>query len=520
MADYDDDDDRDLDETEEDEFDDEADDDEVEDADEDSALEDEDEPEEKPRRKPKVTTLTLVLIFLNLLAGGGFVFLLLMNYEKRQAFTFAALAHEAHLVGAGLDEDRKGATAATVTLPKPRLSSDELRAALSSRGGTPGSEPLAAVEKGLPYHVHQAELRPEARRELFSDVGEPVASIEEELLRLKSKIVGDIEDVGKQMVAKYKDDAAKRGKAALLLLPLCFDTFQIEKLNTRIARSQGAQLDALLADAAQRRIIADILNPVEVVRPGDPDKLFIEKVCDPEVITLEQLRDKLTGRLQNAASGKHDGEYFLGEKWEGQPRFTVEKREAAAFLLTSIGYARKHLDPSAKFDEQLLYPRGLDRAQRICGVYSFTLAAEQLAEAFAKLQDRVQRALTVDREGYEISVNNQLKRSEGFIDQHADAVRRIQDLRLVIRKAEHQLEDLKDQAGKAKKLYEERLAHLKDVQDRILKARASTATLAGELDKLQKELFQAELKLAEAGNINARLERQIRQLSSGKGFAP
>jgi hypothetical protein len=199
---------------------------------------------------------------------------------------------------------------------------------------------------------------------------------------------------------------------------------------------------------------------------------------------------------------------------------TAEKRQNAAFLLVSIAFARKHLDPGAKLDDQLLVPNGLLRAQRIVGLYDFTAAAQQLAQAFASLNERVVRALAVEREGFQVEVNNQLKRSEGFVDKQALEVSRIRDEQLNIRKAEERIKDLESQLARTKKLYEERVAHVKDLGDRIAKARVQTQKDAEDLRAMQRQLFEAHKKLADAAEINLRLERQVRELSTSKRNEP
>jgi hypothetical protein len=487
--------------------------------DDDGASDDDEEAEEepaKPVRKAKITGLTLTLIILNVLGAIGFLFLLMLDYERRQRFTHAGIQLEADVVGAGTIEDRKGATAGTSTLPVPRyMSGAELSSAV------PGGPTVSGWEGGFDFLLYGDAVSDEVRKKLMSEAGEPVLTIEEEMQRLKTSLPAKIEEAARSIFDSAKGDADKRAKARFLLLPICFDTFQVDKLDKRIDAAQGAELDALLLDAGQRRIIADILNPVEIYRPGDIEskKPFIEKVGDLDVMTLEDVKNALTRRLDAAAKDKHDGETFFGQKWEGQPRWTVEKRQNAAFLLVSIAYARNPMsvNPKTPFEEQLLIPGAVKRAERVAGLYNFTTACSNYIAALEKLQDRVQTALLADREGFTVKVDNLDRQTDGFVDRYADAIQNIRDVQLNTRRAEERRKDLTQQKDKANKLYVERLAHVKDVEASIQKARAITAKDAEGLRKLQDELFEAQKVLADAAAINEQLLREIQMLNASHG---
>jgi hypothetical protein len=490
--------------------------------DDDGASDDEDEAEEeepaKPVKKAKITGLTLTLIILNVLGSIGFLVLLLMNYERRQGFTHAGIEHEATVAGVGTEEDQKGVTAGTSTLPVPRsMSADELSNAV------PGGDRVAAWEGGFDFLLYGDAVSPEVRKKIMSDAGEPVLTIEEEMRRLKTALPAKIEETAKSILDSAKGDADKRTKISALLLPICFDVYQVDKLDKRVQAAQGAQLDALLMDVGQRRIIADILNPVEIYRPGDIEskKPFIEKVADLDLMKLEDVKDALTRRLDAAAKDKYDGETFLGKQWDNQPRWTIEKRQNAAFLLVSVAYARNPMpEPKASFEEKLLIQNARKRAERIAGLYDYTAACANYIDALETLQDRVQTALLVDRDGFSIKIKGQDRQSQGFVDRHADAIQDIQDIKLNIRRATERLGDLTKQRDDANKLYKERLAHVKNVEARIVKARSQTAQDAQKLRKLQDELFEAQKVLADAAAINQQLLEQIDMLTRTPEQAP
>jgi hypothetical protein len=480
--------------------------------------------EVKPQPKPKITGLTLTLCILNVAAALGFVVLLILDYGKRQAHTYAAWQNEAVIIGFGVSEDRNGVTAGVETMLRQKLSPEALKAAYTSRGGSSVSEPFAPVEDGLRYQLYMGESSPDQLKELMKDLGNPVGNIEEEMARIKGGLFTQIESVASQLADSMAkaDETAKKAKVAMLLYPLCFNPMQVEKLERKIKDTKPNAVPALLEDAIQRRILADILLPVEMFRPGNPDNkdtAILEKATDKDEVPLDKLRDLMKRRLDEAKDAKYDGSVHYGPDWNQVPRWTIEKRQNAAFLLVSLAYARNHL-PGKKDDDQLLDPKGLERAQRISGLFDFTQACVNYNTAVGKLEQRVIDAIALDRDGFYVQAGADAKRSDGFADRHAAAIQQIRLVQLQIRQAQERVKDLQEQIDRAKKLVEDRTAQKTETEDRINQERKITAKRAEELRVLQQQLYRALAELADAADINARLEADIRRLSGVKGSEP
>jgi hypothetical protein len=479
--------------------------------------------EVKPQPKPKITGLTLTLCILNVLAALGFVVLLILDYGKRQANTYAAYQNEVQLAGVGLKEERDGITAGVETFPRQKLTPEALKAAYSSRGGVSVSEPFAPVEDGLRYQLYAGESSPDQLKELMKDLGNPVGNIEDEMARIKGGLFTQIEGVAKDLASSMEkaDVAAKKAKIAVLLYPLCFNPMQVDKLERKIKDAKDINMvTALLEDAIQRRILADILLPVEMYRPGDPkETAILEKAADKDEVPLDKLQQLMKDRLDEAVAAKYDGKVHYGPEWSQVPRWTIEKRQNAAFLLVSLAYARNHL-PGKKDDDQLLDPKGLERAQRISGLFDFTQACVNYNTAVGKLEQRVIDAIALDREGFYVQAGAEAKRSDGFADRHAAAIQQIRLVQLQIRQAQERVKDLQEQIDRAKKLVEDRTAQKTETEDRINQERKITAKRAEELRVLQQQLYRALAELADAADINARLEADIRRRSGVKGSEP
>lgn len=486
--------------------------------------------EEPPPKKAKVTGLTLTLCILNVLAALGFVFMLLLDYDKRQGHTFAAAQNEAQLVGVGTKEDHQGPTAALEAMPRQKLSDQVLKEAFRGRGGASVSELFSSVEDGLRFQLYAREWGPALLKEMMADLPEPVGSIEEEMTRLKSRLPNDIKAVADQLQTSLAKAtlADKQKKLGMLLYPLCVNPKQVMELEKKIKGAQGPELDKLLAEAVERRILADILLPMELFRASDPNKKIDEKAgvlryhsvlenaAEAPIDELWKLLDK---RLDAAASDKHDGSVHFGEEWNGKQRWTIEKRQNAAFLLVSLAYARKHLNPNAKDeDELLLYPKGLVRAARLSGLYDFTTACHAYNEAVRRLHKRALAALALDREGFDIvDKNKQIRRSESFAEKHAALQFQIRAVQLQIRQAKERIADLQQQNERGSQLVKDRDALRAEIEKRTREERAKTAKLAAELRVLQSQLHEANLKLADAAENNAKLEERLRILSGAKG---
>ncbi len=83
--------------------------------------------------KAKTSILTVVLIFLNIAAALGFTFLLVMDYTKRQAWSYAVFKHDLGLMGLPLEEEERGPSASRVTMQRLNLSDADLKKAFSER---------------------------------------------------------------------------------------------------------------------------------------------------------------------------------------------------------------------------------------------------------------------------------------------------------------------------------------------------------------------------------------------------
>ena len=498
--------------------------DEAEDKGADSAEDSEDrEPEEEEEERPRGrnTGLTLALCFLNVAAALAFMFLLVMVFQKRQDWSYAVFMHDLHIMGLPLKEEEEGHSASRAVLPRQKLNSDQIKAVFSLRGGK-GTGEFWAVDEAFPHPIRAKHLTPEILKDYFGGLGDVVATLEEEITRLKDKVPKDIEKAAQETATAYKgkDEKTRRQLAAKMLYPLTYDIYQVEKVDRKIKAAKGLELDALLEDAIQRRMLVDILAPCEIFRPGEAKADFLERIADLDTFKLDQLKKRLQKRFDVAIADKFDGSVHQGPDWDTESRHTMEKRQTIGFLLVALAHVQKP-DPNQPDKLVPLYPDGtagaptLARAQTVLGLYEFAAAAQNLPLAWERLEERVLEAIHIDRQGFDITVKDkdgkdQIVRNQAFIDKHDAEIMRIKELIIEVKKADDRLKDLQDQNKNAKKIFEDRAQHLKEMTKKLIAARTETAKQVAELRELQRQLYQAQTELRDAAERNFRLEEQIR----------
>src|SRR5438093_823964 len=144
--------------------------------------------------------------FLTVAAAVGFVFLLTMDYRRRADWSHAIFMHDLKAVGLPLREEQtEGTSASRLALPRQRLDATMIKEAYSKRGGKSVSEPFQSVQESFQYRITADHLTPEVLREHFQGAGEPVKTLEDEVDRLKSKLLGDIAEAAKNLAERAKN---------------------------------------------------------------------------------------------------------------------------------------------------------------------------------------------------------------------------------------------------------------------------------------------------------------------------
>ncbi len=488
-----------------------------------------DEPAAKPKPKGKNTTLTLVLCGFNVAAALAFIVLLLLDYNKRHEWTYAAFMNELFIQGLPLQSEEIGISASRVSGARQKLSTKQISDVLSQRGGKGSGEAFWVVDEPFSNSITPQALTPVVLKDYFGNLGTPVSTLEEEVKRLKEKVLADIANAARGAAGALKDDDAKRKFASRVLLSLAYDVHQVEALDKKIKAAKGKALDDLIEDACQRRMLVDILAPCEIFRPGAVSAPLQNKVADLDKFKLDELQNLLRKRFDVAIADKFDGDVHLSKDWDAEKRLTTEKRATIGFLLLTIATLQKP-EADAKQPDNInyvaLYPDGsgagtpnMLRAQTVLGLYEFAAAAQNLPVAWDVLEKRMAQAIQVDREGYTFVYTdkggkfkdsaNKPARNDAFIDKHATEIQALRDVVLEIRKAENTLAALKVQNATAQKIYEFRAEQLKELTARLQGARTVTKAKVAELNELQKQLFQAQQVLAGAQDRNLSLEKAI-----------
>jgi hypothetical protein len=478
----------------------------------DDVADDDDAPDDDAPR-PKTPMLTIVLAFFNVAAALAFAYLLMMDYQVRQAWSYAGLQHDLKIQGLPTLDDEKGdgASAGLLAQTRPRLSSEMLKEAFKARGGNvPGGGEFQAIEQALRSSIRVEQLSEEILKDHFGDLGQPVATQEAEIDRLKEAFPKAVFDAGQEYATSKKADAEKRDALGKILLPLCTNIVQLRATSKKVMEAPAADLDKMLTDAVRRKLYRDFLAPVELFRPGELAGFTVNKTGDLDTLPLANLEDRVKLRLDAAKSEKHLGKVYLGEAYENKDRWSVDKRQQIAFTLVDVANVRKP-------DGTLLFPKGMDRAQAISGLADFVIACQEFAKTFPKLEKQAIEAIHVDREGYDITYKGNPDRTLGFAGLQDVEIQRIRNLTIQSKQDEERLKTLEAQLEQAKKTYADRAVFLEDAVKKLLAAREKTGKQAEELREFQRQLFQAQLELSEAAEKNFALEAQLRAAEGLKG---
>src|SRR5262249_43805910 len=238
----------------------------------DDDLDADDLPEEETP-PPRTSMLTIILCFLNVAAAAGFLFLLLTDYRRRAEWSHAIFMHDLTIVGLPLKEElAEGTSISRIALPKQRLDPAQVKEAASRRGAKSVSEPYQNLTEAFQYKILPQHLTPEVLKEHFKSAGAPVKTLEEEVERVKGKVLDDIAEAAKSFAEKAKSEKKQLERVARILLSLARSTDQVELLEKRLEKATREQLDKLLADAAERRMLVDILAPLEMLRASNVDR--------------------------------------------------------------------------------------------------------------------------------------------------------------------------------------------------------------------------------------------------------
>jgi hypothetical protein len=479
-------------------------------ADQDDADLPQEEAEEPQVRGPSLFTMSLIL--LNILAALGFAYLLVLDHDRRVTWSYGVFRHDLSLLGLPLEEEENHEGASSATRPPQRIDPDQLKKAFSKRRGTlSGSDKYQPVHEVVGLRVKPSQLTPAVLKDVFG--GEPkVKTLQEEVDRVEKELLAKVEEAAKEALQTAKDDDAKRTKLGELLLPLATATWQIDLIDKLIAKqttnTKSEELDQMVGEAAQRRMLVDLLRLLEEHRPTVPAdesenqkklaaerRALLDASADPSAVTLKQLQDQLKERFEEARNG---GPGKLGKE-------TYSKRENIAYLLYAISQMRKPANPA-----DFLFPKGAERVQTVVGLYEFILAADALTRALVTAQERVLAAIAADRAGYPIQGTTRLEVVPGYVGRHQDLVKRIIDLVGVVSEEKARLVRLKEEEAKSKSQFELRTKDHDGVVEQLIKARHETALQVAELRRLEQQLFQAQVDLADAARTNEQLERDIR----------
>jgi hypothetical protein len=479
----------------------------VEAAEEEEKEEEKEEKEEKPRSM--VTLVTMVLTVFNILAACAFAFLLLMDNQKRQAWEYASLVHDLILWGVPLEEQDSKSTNSDVLHPPIILSQEQIAAEHKARK-TPVQIPakdFRDVNEVLKSSIKPSKLNKQLLKDLFQSEDQPVSSLEMEVDRVRKKLLDDIKKAAMASAkgAEKLDEKEHRELLKRILLPLAYNASQIEAEAKRIATADAGKLKEMHEDAVQRSMLFELLDVMQMYRHWDVQEPIITEIVGDAPIELGKLK-KLTeeriGDLLNERS-----KFLNNEK-----RASYEKRDNIAFFLVAV--ANLHVPPDHK---ELLYPRKLDntkkidpsRAEIVLGLVDYVNATNVLASIYQRLDDQARKRTDSALSGAGITMEGKTGYVPGYKSSLQKKQDALTDMAANIDELKKRIKNLEGQLESTKQLFEDDKKLSETMKSKLLAEKKITAKLVADLKKLETQLFQAQLDLADILEVNQGLEQKI-----------
>lgn len=471
----------------------------------------EEEEEEKPRAM--VTMLTMVLAVLNILAACAFAFLMLMDFQKRQAWEYANLQHELALHGVLLEADSKEPTAAEQLRPPVKLNPAQIADQAKKRKLAVNlqEKDFPDVEEVLRTSIKPEILTDKVLQDMFSPLkgglfsAQPVATLEKEVQKVRQDLDNDIQ----KAATTISEEAAKKPPAEQqqllrkVLLPMAYTTEQVEEESKRI--QNATDLSNLWVDAVQRRMYFELLRVLHVYRHWDLTTPVFENIVGAKQIQRDDLKKQVDARIDDLLKKKSQ---FLN----GGDSTSYEKRGNIAFFLVAVNNLRKPLDG------QLLYPREQDqttkkykttRAEVVLGLVDYVSATNILGGVIKRIDELAKAKIADDREGTSYFHKKTQYYVPGFVEEYQEMLNRLVALVGDIEARKTRIAELKKQVDDTKVLLVKRQADYDATKDKLLEALKVTNELVDELKKLQTQLFAAQKELAGIMELNQQMEREI-----------
>jgi hypothetical protein len=406
-----------------------------------------------------MTLLGKILAVLNALAAIAFGVVAYLDYDRRQNLEFATYAHQRAATGLPVAEESPPAA-----LPPERY---QARKPDAEDSEALKSQFLMAGAPGKPVNVQQKELQ-----------------------EVRSQFLGAINDAARQVVQESRN---KEKDLRSILLSLAANGDQFAKLSKRIDDAKRAnKMDELLEEAARRQMLAQVLLPLEELRPEGFREQLAALIGDLDKPSKD-LEDRLGQEIDQLASQTEQYKKAHEEEKASSEPDSFGLRKAVAYLLFSMSQVVRPDNGSP-----LNAPPDA-RVEVVVGRQQFNHAMDLQAKLFRAAADRRLAEIESDLENFAQKYNREIK-------DH------LPTLMAAIKRHEAALKDWEEQKARHAKQYEDREEHYKQVLKKFNEARAKATAALADLAHVQQQLYQAQLMGAGVSEENQRLEKDIRNL--------
>ncbi len=384
-----------------------------------------------------------ILLVVNLLAGAGFAYLALQDWQGRQTIEAAGLRHILLLSGLPLG-DLQGDPAEMPADPE---------AEIPFRIVGPGNKPTETVSfELLKAYFTAAGAAPAADGQVTLASNTPVPNQLAEVKRVYGLIRGYVE---------RQDGAAQKAQVAGEILLREAETYDERvEIQELIAKGSGD-------DLARRLIMKfdQVLNPP---KPPDPSAISaIEPKGDDDA---NALKEHLTKAAEIRAGGVKD---------------IPERRARLAHLLV-------YLDPSAAWQKRVLM---------VVGAKAYAKAMAVQAIRLREMTERVERIIVNDQDQFVAKYAQEL----GLAIQRTQTVRDAEDTQTrlatqaqkdeeIVKQRETHLADVRTQLARVKAEVDQLLARQTLTEQQLFAVQLEVAATLVDIYELQEKLIQKELE--------------------------
>jgi hypothetical protein len=435
-----------------------------------------------------------ILAFLNVLGVLGFISLGMMDYARRQAWSYLVYRHELVITGLPLDKaetDKEG------HLLWERMSQQTAKELFPTNPVFTQVEEVQRVKKALDGKLRATS---EAKKQLHDAavVLLPFAitnAQREDLISLRAYLKDD------STYDTLKKQMGKAQERALELLKIEAENparADRKKRTPQEAFSEmlylgGGDIKRPFEQAFLKAAKGDLKRPLDELMAETLESLRAEKMAEVDRLFTEALAD------ENVDDFK---------RWQANPGLRRER--IARLLMLTVELTPE--DAKAPASGNLWEAPGYKRVLNVIGLKAAMPAINRQAQILGQFAEQLRVESGTERTISSDLAEEMERERTRFITLHQTYLDYLQSRATQVAEQEKLLARKKDQAGKQKDLVDARKKDVADYEEKLAAAQKVTAAELDKVRKMSKGLFEVRRDTRNANQVNLEYEGQIRRM--------